>query len=277
MNRVLRHYAALGPRCAALAATLALLAGCAATRPSGPHDGASTLSQAVHEAARGENDKHTELHNDPPRPAETSIDISVDAAPDCPECDAAAGPAPEPSMFQHLQLGLVSSVSSLGATPFRNAALTGIQIGARPSSQLELDVALMGSPMWLRPESGLSGGMVHPAEVALDGSIRYDLGPGRSGPTLYPIAGLRAGSVLWDYRHPIVADGSDPIESDLIGYVAPYAGVGVALVRSARFRLGAHVTTGYRVFEEMSEEGFRNDLFRDGSFTQLTVETSIRF
>src|SRR5262245_22817479 len=169
---------------AALAATLVLLAGCAATRPPGPHDGASTLSDAVHEAAKGEDDKHKELHNDPRPPTETTIDIGVDAVTDCPECDGSEAPAPEPSMFQHLQFGIVSSVSSLGTTPFRNAALTGIQIGARPASQVELDVAIMGSPMWLRPESGLSAGMVHPAEVALDGSIRYDVTPDRAGPTL---------------------------------------------------------------------------------------------
>src|SRR5262249_33803705 len=190
-------------RSAAPALTLVLLAGCAATRPSGPHDGASTIGDAVHEAAKGDQEKHKELHNDPPPPTETSIDVTVANGPCGVEGDESEEPAPGPSIFHQLHFGLVSSASGIQGTPLRNAALTGIQIGAEPISRLRLDLALMGSPLWLRPGTGLSAGMAHPAEVAVDGSVRYDLAP--SGPTLYPIAGLRAGEVTWDYRHPIVA------------------------------------------------------------------------
>jgi hypothetical protein len=128
--------------------------------------------------------------------------------------------------------------------------------------------------------SGLAPGLARPFEIAADASIRHHVARGDQGPSFYPLAGLRVGVTHWAYRNPVTAWDGDvmtTIDSDWIPYYAPYVGLGVAIVRTRRFHLGVHATGGVRFYESFTRQGFRNDVFRDREFGQLTLETGVRF
>jgi hypothetical protein len=264
-----------------------LLQGCAVLSPPRPREGGSALSDAAREAVRKDDDKHRRL--EPGRITEPEEETVVihDACPpaiDRDRCDPpvarAAGPSGRGRARPHLHVGLLSGTGTSGSRDFERYALGGILIGGRPTPGTRVDLALLGIPSRFTAASGLRAPFETPFELAADLSARVRLPRGRGGPELYPIVGFRLGTLFWNYRNPIVVDapeGPRTVDDDWINYYAPYAGVGVSLVRTQRLEIGAHVTEGVRFYDSHTEEGFRNDRFESAAFTQVTVETTVRF
>jgi hypothetical protein len=116
--------------------------------------------------------------------------------------------------------------------------------------------------------------------VAADFSGRVQLTPRHAALGLHSILGFRAGTLLWDYRNPILLEEDGVTRSvgdDWINYYAPYAGLGVSLVRTERLEVGVQGVAGVRFYDRHTHEGLYNDRFGSAEFGQVTVETSVRF
>lgn len=269
---------------------LLVLAGCAVLDPPRPRDGGSGLSAAAREARKDEEDRHERLTAGTPRPEPVEVTVEED---DCEEVTVAVDPGEPPvETTRHrpavpggprtpprFRAGLVAGTIAAGG-PFQQTGLAGLQLGADPAPRTRLDVALFGAPTRFSPSSRVIGAFDRPAELAVDLSVRQFLSAPARPLGLYAIAGFRLGSLFWDYHHPIVVeDGGDArtVVDDRLDYYAPYAGVGVSLVRRRGMEVGANLTGGARFYDAHSYQGFANDLFRTTGFVQLMLETTFRF
>ena len=271
---------------AALAAAMLFLSSCAVLSPPPPREGGSSLSTAATEAAKKDDDKQKTLvagRREHGHDHGTVVVVDAGERCDVPEREVEYAPPPEPPHApgpRRMHVAFVTGASSVPGSAFHDFGLAGIQVGGRPSPHVELDAALLGASMAFNTTSGLVGAFDHPFEIAGDFSARFPLSADDEGPSLYPIVGFRAGSLLWDYHTPLtVSDQGDlrRVDSDWVNYYAPYAGIGATLARTGRFQLGMNVTGGARLWDNHSYEGFRNDTFHDAGFVQVMLEAGVRF
>jgi hypothetical protein len=154
-----------------------------------------------------------------------------------------------------------------------------LQVGFFPSPRWRADVSLLGIGANFSGTSGLDQSFKNEYEVAVDVSGRYYLTPEKTFIGAYPIAGLRFGSLNWDYAREILIDdgGTRRVTSDELFYFSPYVGMGTSLVQTRHFHLGAQLIGGGRFYGVHTQEGLANDLFKDGAFVQLLFETTVPF
>jgi hypothetical protein len=273
-----------------LVASLALLGatGCATLDPPSPRCGGSGLTQAANEAKQDDDDKHVNLHAGRTHSdgGEAVVVVEVDGRDGYDEDEeydeyfweepATAkevdpGP-PRPPFF----MGLVAGTGSASGAQFAQHGLAGFQLGVEPMPRTRFGVSLIALPQRFVSDRGPLGGLDRPVELAVDLTARYDLTPGFTGPSVYPIVGVRLGVLLWDYHHPILIDGQK-VGQDALDYLAPYAGIGTALLRTGAFEFGVNLTGGFKFYDTYTEAGLQNDLFRDAGFVQLALESTWRF
>ena len=117
-------------------------------------------------------------------------------------------------------------------------------------------------------------------ELALDLSGRFYLTPPHTFLGVYPLVGMRFGTLFWSYRTPVnvIADGGPKtIQDDWLNYFAMYGGLGVSLVQTRNFSTGANLTGGFRDYDDNTFEGFHNTLFPTTGYSQLTFEMTLKF
>jgi hypothetical protein len=85
----------------------------------------------------------------------------------------------------------------------------------------------------------------------------------------------------WRYKNPILYDDGFgnvwEVSGDNLQFLTPYLGVGLNLVQTRRFVLGADLTGGYKFYKWNTEEGFDNDVLDDEWVAQLLMNASVVF
>jgi hypothetical protein len=258
--------------------------GCALVGGSPPerYGGSATLTQAANEASKDSTEKHKRLDvGDEAPPAWGGTAVGVDATSDYSETPPASsghgGGGGDPT---HLVLGVIAGGGSLGGQEFEGFGFGGLAIGAFVSNRIRFDIGGMFLSPNLSATSVAGQGLKDEFELAADLSGRYYLTPPHTFLGVYPLIGMRVGTLFWGYRAPVnvIADGqTKTITDDWLNYWSMYGGLGVSLVQTRNFLTGVHLTGGFREYDESTFEGFHNTLFPTTGYSQLTFEMTLKF
>ena len=269
-----------------LVATTATLSSCAILSPPPPRAGGDKLSDAAKETRKKPADQTPVTAGEqvgdccPP-----SVDVTV-VVPDPverpgswhPPVDEESSPARNP--FAGWHGGLVAAGGRIASADFAPFALYGLRVGGRPAPRTSLDLALLGGPSRFAGGSDLAALLREPVELGADVSVRYGLMPENTFLAVAPLAGFRFGTLFWRYRNglKVERDGElRDVSGDWINDYSPYVGASLTLARTPHFEVGAVALTGWRFYDAYTQEGLRNDLFRDTRFTEIRLETTIPF
>jgi hypothetical protein len=129
------------------------------------------------------------------------------------------------------------------------------------------------------PDSALGGAFqdAEAAEIGLDLTARYD--PLEDGVFLriYPLVGVGAGTMFWDYAKPVTAfeDGHPrSVSYDGIFYFTFFAGAGGTLQLTRNLAVGGSLTGGARLYDRSMGSGLPNDLLESTGFVRLLLEVN---
>jgi hypothetical protein len=264
-----------------------LASGCAIVGGSPPERdwGNTSLSEAAKEASKDSTEKRKRLDvgdKAPTWPSESGIEVETRLS----DPDEEGLPSPHGSHsgtgsgFIHPNLGVVIGGGSLGGQEFSGFGLGGLDLGFSVPPRWQFDVQGLVLTPNLTSYSLAGQGFKDEVELALDLSARFYLTPPHTFTGIYPIAGLRFGSLFWNFRRPVnvYADGRNKtLEDDYINYYAIYGGLGVSLIQARHFRANVNLIGGGRDYDKTTFEGFPNDLFPATGFTQVAVELNYRF
>jgi hypothetical protein len=256
--------------------------GCAIVGGSPPerYGGSATLTQAAKEAAKDSTEKRKRLDvGDEAPPAWGGTEVVVGGTSELSEAPSTSGGGGGGNST-HFVLGAVAGGGSLGGQEFEGYGFGGLDIGMFVSDRWRLDLDLLVLSPNLSATSVAGQGLKDELELAADFSARYYLTPPHTFLGVYPLVGMRFGTLFWSYRTPVnvIADGGPKtIEDDYLNYFAMYGGLGVSLVQTRNFLTGVHLTGGYREYDENTFEGFRNSLFPTTGYSQLTFEMTLKF
>jgi hypothetical protein len=255
--------------------------GCALVGGSPPerYGGGATLTEAAKQSADSTG-KHRRLDvGDEVPPGWSGSESSVTVASGISETPNASGGSGGGKPDRWL-LGVIAGGGSLGGQEFEGFGLGGLDIGIFVPDRLRIDLGLLVLTPNLSATSLAGQGLKDELELAADLSGRCYLTPSHTFVGVYPIVGMRVGTLFWSYRTPVnvIADGAPKtIQSDWLNYFSMYGGLGVSLVQVAHFSTGVQLTGGFRAYDETTFEGFHNTLFPETGYTQLTVEAVYRF
>jgi hypothetical protein len=180
----------------------------------------------------------------------------------------------------HVVLGVVAGGGSLGGQEFEGFGFGGLDFGAFVTDHGRFDIGLLVLAPNLSATSLAGQGLKDELETAVDISGRLYLTPPHTFLGVYPLVGMRFGTLFWSYRTPVnvIADGQPKtIADDHLNYFAMYGGLGVSLVQARHFSTGVHLTGGFRAYEDNTNEGFHNTLFPTTGYSQLTFEMVYKF
>lgn len=130
-------------------------------------------------------------------------------------------------------------------------------------------------------QQNLQEGIRFLEEGGIDLGARGYLTPGHSLMGVYVLTGFRLGLFDWTYTNPItVPDGSGGLEnldSDGVGVLVPYIGIGASLLQTKLVHLGVNFTLGGRISSNKTIEDFENDVFKNVAEYKLNFEASFFF
>jgi hypothetical protein len=242
--------------------------------------GGATLTQAASEAAKDSTDKFKRLDVGDRVPSSGETDAEVGVTTTSESFDAAPSSGGSGGGPQHWVLGAVGGGGSLGGQEFEGFGFGGLDLGVFATDRLRLDLAGLALSPNLSATSLAGQGLTDELELALDLSARWYLTPPHTFLGVYPLAGMRFGTLFWSYRTPVhvTADGGPKtIEDDYLNYFAMYGGLGVSLAQTRHFSTGVNLTTGFRTYDQTTFEGFHNTLFPTTGYTQLAFEVLYKF
>jgi hypothetical protein len=261
----------------------AAASGCAIVGGAPPerYGGSATLSQAAKEAAKDSTEKRKRLDvgdEVPPGWGGTEVVVSgTNELTETPSPSTSGGGGGSPA---HLVLGALAGGGSLGGQEFEGYGFGGLDIGFFLNDRWRLDLGFLALVPNLSATSVAGQGLKDEIEFAADFSARYYLTPPHTFLGVYPIVGMRFGTLFWNYTTPVdgIADGvPKTIEDDYLNYFAMYGGLGVSLVQTRHFSTGLHLTGGFRDYDDNTFEGFHNELFPTTGYSQLTFEMALKF
>jgi len=99
------------------------------------------------------------------------------------------------------------------------------------------------------------------------------------------LGGLSYNRMFWGYKNAITADvyddygnvtGTEEIDSDDIGGLDIYLGIGFNLAQTRRFQLGVEAVPGILLWGIQTHEGFDNDVFKAAAYAKLKVVVNFR-
>lgn len=131
---------------------------------------------------------------------------------------------------------------------------------AKAEAGSDLDASVKDSILFLK--AGLEG--------------RYAPFPKRTVFSPYLMGGLGAYGMFWSFRNAVKSEG-DVIQSDSLGGLLLYAGLGADLVRTKRLRIGLNLIQDAYLFSDVTSQGFTNDVFSSYGSARLVGEISYRF
>src|SRR5262249_8200447 len=126
---------------------------------------------------------------------------------------------------KHWVLGAVAGGGGLGGQEFEGFGLGGVGTRALAPAPPPAGPRPRALSPHLSATSLAGQGLTDELELAADVSARYYLTPPHTFLGLYPLAGMRFGTLFWSYRTPVnvIADGAPKtIEDDYLNYFALY-------------------------------------------------------
>jgi hypothetical protein len=243
-------------------------------------EGGATLGQAAAQAADSSHKHRRLVAGRPEPPPWTSVETSAEITPSALNSPEDSGPRVQASgASRHFHLDLVGAGGALGGNQYDGVAIGGIGAGGY-EGRVRYDIVGQISSVNFAGESLAGQGLTHGNDLALDVSGRYYLTAGHTFMGLYPLAGVRFGTLFWSFRKDIhvVVDGENrSIGNDFVNWWAFYAGAGASLIQTRHFHLGVNVVGGVRLYDDRTFEGLQNDLFPSTGFSQIGLEATIGF
>ena len=271
------------PRCAALLVLAFAAGGCALVGGSPPerYGGGATLTEAAREASKDSTEKRRRLDvGDEVPPGWGGSEVAVTATGESYAASSQSAGGGGGGGSTSWVLGVVGGLGSLGGQELEGFGFGGLDLGWFVAERARVDLCgLVLSPN-LSATSLAGQGLKDEFELAVDLSGRYYLTPQHTFFGIYPIAGMRFGTMFWGYRTPVnvIADGvPKTITDDYLNYWGLYGGMGLVLGRGRHFSTEAHLTGGFREYEATTFEGFNNTLFPTTGYSQLAFEMTFRF
>ena len=120
--------------------------------------------------------------------------------------------------------------------------------------------------------------------LQIGGGYKFYTTPRHTFLGLYLCAGLGYAYMRWSYKNPFEAMaydengnelGMETISGDGVSGFEMFAGLGINLIQSKNFQLGAEVLPGLITWGGETSEGFNNDIFDTFYYTKLKL--SLRF
>lgn len=187
---------------------------------------------------------------------------------------------PNPSLDGGV-LSVIAGAGALGGSRYDGFGDFGLEIGGFVGgSRWRFDLLGSVSPTQFASQSIAGRSFENEFDLNLEISGRYYLTAGHTFLGAYPIAGVRFGTLFWDYDRPvpIVEDGvSRNVESDHINHFSVFGGFGVSLMQTRHVHLGLQVVGGGRFYSWGTSEGFSNTLFPPAGYVLGRFETGFRF
>lgn len=180
---------------------------------------------------------------------------------------------------QNVMFGLVAGAGGFGGDRYDGYGLMGIHVGDYLSPRWRADLIGSVGGVNFAGQSVAGQSFRNEVELAIDLNTRYYLSAPHTFLGVYPIGGVRFGTLFWKFARPIpvTEDGQTrTIDSDRVGYFSLYGGAGLALMQLRHVQFGGHVTAGVRLYSWQTKAGFSNDLFPATGFVQVMIETSYR-
>jgi hypothetical protein len=143
--------------------------------------------------------------------------------------------------------------------------------------RVSLGVFVSGDAVGLKPGT-LPDNAIDDAwmlEIGLAGRVYFNRAHAFISP--YFTASFAGQMLYWDYRHPVYTSDGDKIESDSLGGVGGYAGLGVAFYRSSHFNLFGEAGVGGTVWDAQTTQGFDNDVFHDFGYFSVKAGCYVKF
>lgn len=179
-----------------------------------------------------------------------------------------------------LMLGVVAGGGSIGGPRYDGFGAFGLDVGGMTGGRWRFDLLGLVSPIQFSDESLAGSSFKDEFDLSADLTARYYLTPEHTFLGVYPIAGMRFGTLFWNYARPVlVYENGIPrkVKDDLINHFSIYGGAGVGLMQLRHVHVGAQLTGGVRIYSWATLNGFDNDLFPSAGFVQLMFEAGYKF
>lgn len=183
---------------------------------------------------------------------------------------------PEHDFLRRLHVGAVVETGAPASPDFASSTLYGLKVGISDRRRTSLDLMVLGGPARFAPGSDIAARFRAPAEFALDGSVRYSITPPSDAFGLAPLVGFRVGWLGWDYLNGIWLEqdgGERQVRDDGIDHYSPYVGLAATFLHTRHVDLAVTGIVGWRYYGSHTDDGLRNDLFGQGRFSEVRLET----
>jgi hypothetical protein len=191
-----------------------------------------------------------------------------------PMSPAARRAAPKP---RRLYAGVVFGGGAWTSEDNDGLGTVGLSLGGYPRPRVRVDGIVTFSDIAFLPDSALGKAFrnAEAAEVGLNLTARYDPTDNEATVRIYPLVGVGAGTMFWNYTKPItVVDdvASRAVGYDGIFYFSFYGGAGGALVLTPHLTVGGSLVGGTRLYDQSMGSGVKNDLLKQTGFVRILFE-----
>jgi hypothetical protein len=195
-----------------------------------------------------------------------------------PVIPAARPAAPKP---RRLYAGLVFGGGPLSGRGYDGFGTVGLSLGGYPRPWIRVDGTATFSGVAFLPDSTLGKAFqdAEAAEIGLDLTARYDPPDDEARIRIYPLVGVGAGTMFWDYTKPVtvIEDGAPrTVGYDGIFFFSLFGGGGATLQLTRSLALGASLTGGTRLYDGSMGSGLKNDLLKTTGFAKILLEMNYR-
>ena len=195
-----------------------------------------------------------------------------------PVLPAAGRAAPKP---RRLYAGLVFGGGSLGEGDYDGFGTLGLSLGGYPRPRIRVDGIVTFDGIAFLPDSTLGKAFrdAEASEFGLDVTARYDPPNAEALLRVYPLVGMGAGTMFWNYTNPVTVienGAATTVGYDGIFYFSLYAGLGAALALTPYVTVGLSVTGGTRFYDQSLGSGLKNDLLETTGFSKVQLELNYR-
>lgn len=185
----------------------------------------------------------------------------------------------EPGESSYLGFNLEGGFGGQGKSAFNGFGLVAAGIGVRiPRWRMRGDINLFYQPADLAKSSTLAAAFKNEFELGFDGRVRYSFTPAHTLLGVFALGGIRFGLLSWDYANPIDVEDEygniEVIHGDMLTVFSVYIGTGVGLMQTSAVHVSASVSVGYKMYSNVTEKGFDNNLIGDRGFALFLIDLS---